>query len=101
MAELMDKYKTDDTGRRLANLVLAAGEFGRPYVLPPNTPADKVKIIREAFAKTLKDEAVLADAKANKLDIEPSTAEELDKLAKEVMSQPPDTVAQMKKLLGS
>jgi tripartite-type tricarboxylate transporter receptor subunit TctC len=101
MAELMDKYKTDDTGRRLANLVLAAGEFGRPYVLPPNTSADKVKIIREAFAKTLKDEAVLADAKANKLDIEPSTAEELDRLAKEVVSQPPDTVAQMKKLLGS
>jgi hypothetical protein len=44
---------------------------------------------------------MLADAKANKLDIEPSTAEELDRLAKEVLSQPPDTVAQMKKLLGS
>ena len=60
-----------------------------------------MKIIREAFAKTLKDEAVLADAKANKLDIEPSTAEELDRLAKEVVSQPPEIVAQMKKLLGS
>ena len=59
-----------------------------------------MKIIREAFAKTLKDEAMLADAKANKLDIEPSTAEELDRLAKEVVNQPPDTVAQMKKLLG-
>jgi tripartite-type tricarboxylate transporter receptor subunit TctC len=101
MAELMDKYRTDETGRRLANLVLAGGEFGRPYVLPPNTPSDKVRIIREAFAKTLKDEAALADAKANKLDIEPSTAEELERLAKEVVSQPPDIVAQMKKLLGS
>lgn len=101
IGELMDKYKTDDAGRRLANLVLAGGEFGRPYVLPPNTPADKVKIIREAFVKTLKDEAVLADAKANKLDIEPSTAEELDRLAKEVISQPPDIVAKMKKLLGN
>jgi tripartite-type tricarboxylate transporter receptor subunit TctC len=79
---------------------LAGGEFGRPYVLPPNTPGDKVKIIREAFAKTLKDEAVLADAKANKLDIEPSTAEELDRLAKEVISQPPDIVARMRKLLS-
>jgi tripartite-type tricarboxylate transporter receptor subunit TctC len=98
--ELMDKYKTDDAGRRLANLILAGGEFGRPYVLPPNTPADKVKIIREAFVKTLKDEAVLADAKVNKLDIEPSTAEELDRLAKEVLSQPPDIVGKMKKLLG-
>jgi tripartite-type tricarboxylate transporter receptor subunit TctC len=97
--ELMDKYKTDDTGRRLTSLILAGGEFGRPYVLPPNTPADKVKIIREAFAKTLKDEAMLADAKVNKLDIEPSTAEELDRLAREVISQPPDIVAKMKKLL--
>jgi tripartite-type tricarboxylate transporter receptor subunit TctC len=97
--ELMERYKTDDAGRRLSNLVLAGGEFGRPYVLPPNTPPDKVKIIREAFAKTLKDEAMLADARANKLDVEPSTGEELERLAKEVVSQPPDIVAQMKKLL--
>jgi hypothetical protein len=100
IGELMDKYKTDEAGRRLASLVLAGGEFGRPYILPPNTPADKVKIIREAFAKTMRDEAALADAKANKLDVEPSTAEELDKLAKEVLSQSPDTVARMRKLLG-
>ena len=98
--ELMDKYKTDDAGRRLANLVLAAGEFGRPYVLPPNTPADKVKIIREAFAKTLQDEAVREDAEKSKLELDPSTAEELERLAKEVVSQPPDTVARMKKLLS-
>lgn len=98
--ELMDKYKTAEEGRRLATLILAGGEFGRPYVLPPSTPADKVKILRDAFAKTLKDEAMLADAVANKLDIEPSTGEELERLAKQVMDQPPDTVAQMKKLLG-
>jgi hypothetical protein len=100
ITELMDKYKTDDAGRRLASLVLAGGEFGRPYVLPPNTPADKVKILREAFLKTMHDEAARADAVANKLDIEPSTGKELEKLAKEVLSQPPDTVARMKKLLG-
>jgi hypothetical protein len=98
--DLMDKYKTDDAGRRLANLVLAAGEFGRPYVLPPNTPADKVKIIREAFAKTLQDEVVMEDANKGKLEIDPSTAEELERLAKEVVSQPPDTVTRMKKLLS-
>ena len=98
--ELMDKYKTDDAGRRLANLILAGGEFGRPYVLPPNTPADKVKIIREAFAKTIQDEAVVADAKKKKLEIDPSTAEELETLAKEVIDQPPEIVEKMKKLLG-
>jgi len=98
--ELMDKHKTDDAGRRLANLILAGGEFGRPYVLPPNTPPDKVKILREAFAKTIQDEAVMADGKAKKLEFDPSTAEELETLAKEVVSQPPETVARMKKLLA-
>jgi len=98
--ELMDKYKTDDSGRRLTKLILAGGEFGRPYVLPPNTPNDKVKILQEAFAKTLKDQEMLADAKTNKLEIEASTAEELDKLAKEVISQPSEIVAKMKKLLA-
>jgi hypothetical protein len=41
-----------------------------------------------------------ADAKANNLDVEPSGAEELDRLAKEVVDQPPDIIAKMKKLLA-
>jgi tripartite-type tricarboxylate transporter receptor subunit TctC len=97
--ELMDQYKTDEAGRRLANLVLAGGEFGRPYVLPPNTPAERVKIIRAAFARTIQDEAAVAEARQNQLEIEPSTAESLEALAKEVVSQPPEIIARMKKLL--
>jgi len=97
--ELMDQYKANDAGRRLANLVLAGGEFGRPYVLPPNTPPDRVKMIREAFAKTLQDEAAIADGKQKNLEFDPSTAEELETLAKEVVTQPPEIVARVKKLL--
>ena len=98
--ELMDKYKTPEAGRNLATLVLAAGDFGRPYVMPPNTPPEQVKIIREAFEKTLRDEAVKADAKKKKLELDPSSAEELEKLAKEVTSQSPEIIARMKKLLA-
>jgi tripartite-type tricarboxylate transporter receptor subunit TctC len=98
--ELMDQYKTPQGGRSLATLVLAAGDFGRPYVLPPNTPADRVKIIREAFQKTLSDEAALADAKKKKLEIDPSSSDELEKLAKEVVSQPPEIVTKTKQLLA-
>lgn len=97
--EVMDQYKTPQAGRNLATLVLAGGDFGRPYVMPPNTPAEHLKIIREAFAKVLTDEAALADAKKKKLEIDPSTSDELEKLAKEVTSQPPEIVAKMKSLL--
>jgi tripartite-type tricarboxylate transporter receptor subunit TctC len=98
--ELMDQYKTPQAGRNLATLVLAAGDFGRPYAMPPNTPTQHVKTIREAFAKTLNDEAVKADAAKKKLEIDPSTYDELVKLAKEVTSQSPDVVGKMKTLLA-
>jgi tripartite-type tricarboxylate transporter receptor subunit TctC len=98
--ELMDQYKTPSEGKKLATLVLAGGQFGRPYVLPPKTPPDRVKIIREAFQKTLSDEAALADAKKKRLEIDPTSSEELEQLAKEVVSQPPEIVAKMRQLLA-
>jgi tripartite-type tricarboxylate transporter receptor subunit TctC len=97
--ELMDQYKTSEAGRSLATLVLAAGDFGRPYVMPPNTPPDRVKIIREAFQKTLRDEAALSDAKKKKLEIDPTTSDELEKLAKEVTSQPAEITKKVTQLL--
>ena len=97
--ELMDKYQTSPAGRSLATLVLAAGDFGRPYVMPANTPPDRVKIIREAFRKTLNDEAALADAKKKKLEIDPTSSDELEKLAQEVTSQPPEIVKKVTELL--
>jgi len=98
--ELMDQYKTPESARRLATLVLAAGDFGRPYVLTPNTPADRLNTFREAFEKTIKDEAVLAVAEKQKLGIDPTLGEELEKLAREVIAQPREVVERMSKLLG-
>lgn len=98
--ELMDQYKTPDTGRRLATLVLAAGDFGRPYVFPPNTPADRVKIMREAFTKVLNDPEALSEAEKRKLEISPTSGDELESLAKEVIGQPPEVVQKMRQMLG-
>jgi tripartite-type tricarboxylate transporter receptor subunit TctC len=98
--ELMDKYKTAENVRRLAKVVLAADEFGRPIVLPPGVPADRVKIIRDAFNKAINDPELIAQAEKRRLDLDPETGESLDKLAKEVMSTPPDIIEKVKKLIG-
>jgi hypothetical protein len=98
--ELMDEVKTDDTGRRLANVVLASGELGRPYLLPPGMPADRLKMLRDSFVKLMSDPAFLADVKKRGLEVEPSTGEELDKLAKDVLAQPPEVIERVKKLMG-
>jgi tripartite-type tricarboxylate transporter receptor subunit TctC len=98
--DLMDKYKTPEAVRRLVNVVLASDEIGRPIIFPPGVPADRVNIIRDAFNKTINDPALLAEAKRRRLDIDPAKGEELDVLAKEVMTTPADVVDRVKKLLG-
>ncbi|HEU4343127.1 MAG TPA: tripartite tricarboxylate transporter substrate-binding protein [Candidatus Binatia bacterium] len=98
--ELMDKYKTAEDVRRLAKVVLAADEFGRPIVFPPGVPPDRVKILRDAFNKAITDTALLAEAERRRLEIDPAKGEELDALAKEVMTTAPETVEKVKKLIG-
>jgi tripartite-type tricarboxylate transporter receptor subunit TctC len=99
--ELMDKYKTPENIRRLAKVILASGDFGRPLVTPPGTPTDRLKILRDAFNKSMNDPAIKADAEKRRLELDPGTGEELEALAKEVMSAPPDVVARVQKLLGN
>jgi tripartite-type tricarboxylate transporter receptor subunit TctC len=99
--ELMDKYRTSESGRSLAKLVLAAGDFGRPLVTPPGVPADRLKILRDAFNKSVHDPGLLAEAKKRRLEMDPGTGEELESLAREVMAASPDIIERMRKLLGN
>ena len=98
--DLMDKYKTSQPVRDLAKVLLASDEFGRPLVFPPGVPAELVKTMRDAFNKTIADPGFLAEAKRRRLDIDATPGEELDKLAKEVMTASPDSVERVKKLIG-
>jgi tripartite-type tricarboxylate transporter receptor subunit TctC len=98
--ELMDKHKTPDVGRRLARIVTASEIFQRPYMGPPGMRPELVKVIREAFEKTLKDNAFLEEVKSKKLDAEYTSGEELETLAKEMMSQRPEIIERLSKVLG-
>ena len=51
----MDQHKTADSARRLSAVILAANEIGRPIIATPGIPADRVKILRDAFMKTMND----------------------------------------------
>ncbi len=98
--EMMEKYRTPDAGKRLAKVVLAAGEFGRPMIASPGIPADRVKILRDAFNKTTNDPEFIAETKKRKFDLDPVSGEEMESLAKEVINQPAEIVERMKKLLA-
>ncbi len=96
--ELMDKYKTSEVGRRLARVILAGDELGRPMVAPPGVPADRVKILRDAYGKSLRDPDLLAEVQRSRLDMEPSTGEEIQNLFKELMTQPREVIERVRKI---
>lgn len=97
--ELMDRYKTPEAGRRLATVMLASGALGRPMLGSPGIPPDRVKILREAFDKTMKDPEFLAEIKKRKYELEPTRGEDLERTVKESMSQPQEIIQRMKKVL--
>jgi len=101
LPELMDQYKTSDSARRLTTVILAANEIGRPIIGTPGIPADRVKVLREAFMKSVTDPELLDDAKKKRLELDPVSGEDLQTLANELVAQPPEVIERMKKLLGT
>ena len=99
--EVMGTYKTPDATRRVAKVLLASGDLGRPFFGPPGMAAGRLKIFRDAFTKTMKDEALLAEAKKKQWDLDPMNGEELEKLAKEIMVQPPEVIERVRKILAN
>lgn len=100
LSELMDEFKTSDLGRRVVTVMLGSGELGRPIVTTPGLPPERTKILRDAFMKSMNDPALLADAAKSRLEITPVGGEELTKIAKEVIEQPPEVIERIRKILA-
>jgi len=97
--ELFDKENAPEASRRVAQVILAAEGIGRPVLATPGTPADRVKTLRDAFAKSIKDPELLAEAKKGRMEVDPSSGEELEALIRKVLDQPPEVVGRVKKFL--
>ena len=96
--ELMDEYKTPATKRRVAEAMLQGGEWARPLIAPPTTPADVVKTLRDGYEKASKDPELLAEAKKLSVEVVPLRGEQLQKTAADIIKQPPEVTEQIKKL---
>jgi tripartite-type tricarboxylate transporter receptor subunit TctC len=92
---ILDQAKTDEQKQAL-NLALARLEFGRPFFMPPNVPADRVNAIRRAFDATMKDKEFLAEAEKLKIEIDPLNGEQVAALIEKIYKTPADTVARVR-----
>jgi tripartite-type tricarboxylate transporter receptor subunit TctC len=97
--EIFEKENTPDESRRVADVILRGGDFGRPMFVTPGTPADRVNILRQAYVKAMNNPELLAEAKKGRMDVEMVTGEQLQALAQRVINQPPAVIQRVKKIL--
>jgi tripartite-type tricarboxylate transporter receptor subunit TctC len=80
----------DPDSKRLFEIAFTEQVMGRPFLLPPGVPADRVKALRAAFDATMNDKAFLDDAASQKVEIDPVSGEEINALLDRVYAAPPD-----------
>ena len=95
-----DLLKNDPKKQQVFQLISSSADIGRPFIAPKQVPADRLKVLRDAFNATMKDAKFLADAQKLKLMVAPMTGEEIEKELKEIYQAPPDVIAMAKEITG-
>jgi len=84
----------------MAALILAPNKMGRPLFAPPGLAAERVAILRRAFAESMRDPALIAEAAKMELQIDFLSGAETEALVRRLYATPPDVVEATRKLLN-
>jgi tripartite-type tricarboxylate transporter receptor subunit TctC len=95
---LVSEVIKDENQLRAYRAYMAQMEYSRPSTIAPNTPRERVEILRRAFKSTLADSDFLAQANKLKLDITYVAGEECEKWVDEVLSLSPKMKEELKYL---
>ena len=92
-------FATTPENRQVMELIYSSETFGRPYMMSPGVPAERVAALREAFMKTMRDEELLAEAQRVGVVIDPISGEELQALAEKIFATPAAVVERAKQAM--
>ncbi|MCZ6620609.1 MAG: hypothetical protein O7C72_01725 [Deltaproteobacteria bacterium] len=71
----------------------------RPYSLPPGVPKDRVRILQKAFMATMRDPALLKEAKKSNLEITPIDGPATGKVLANLGKYDPAMISRLKEIL--
>jgi hypothetical protein len=95
------RYLKSDDDRRLFEFLVSEQEFQRPFVLPPGTPKERVDILRAAFDATMKDAALLAEAKKTGVSLAPASGDVVQALVEKTYATPANLVKRSEAIRAS
>lgn len=94
-----EDFAPNKTAKTVMAMRSAPDKVGRPYVAPPNTPPEALKILREAFAKAAKDPELQEDCAKQKMDVNYVNNGESLKIINDILGQPDDIARELSKFM--
>jgi len=92
-------FATSPENRKIMELIYSSETFGRPYMMAPGVPAERVDALRKAFLATMRDKELLADTQRIGLAIDPISGEDLQALAATIFATPAPFVEKVKEAM--
>lgn len=77
-------YAKSDEDRQVLDFIFGPQVLGRPHFAPPGVPEIRVAALRKAFDDTMKDKAFVADADKLRIDVEPVSGVEMQKIIQRI-----------------
>ena len=85
--------------RSIIRLLTASAEVGGPFIASLAVPADRIKILRDAFDATIKDPQFLADADKLHMPVTPRNGQAAQKVVENIYLTPDDIVQAARKIM--
>lgn len=98
---LAEQFTKNAEGKQMLNLLRAPREIDKTYSAPPGVPAERVQALRDALAATYSDASFLKEAQDAKVEIDPKSAAEVEKVVAELLGTPKDVLQKYKQITGS
>ncbi len=92
--------KTDEARQLIRAGTVDPSRITRLYATTPGTPKERVQILRKAFQDTLRDPEFVAETNKAKLEIDPLTGEEIEKIVAGLFSTSPAMVSKLADVLA-
>jgi hypothetical protein len=95
----LDLAKTEEARQLIRAGAIVPGIMTRLYAVHPDTPPARFQALRQAFLATLKDPEFLAEAQQSRLDVDPISGEEIERMVRELFALPEPLKARLKSVL--
>ena len=98
---LLTELARTEEQRHILELISSPTVLGKAFLAPPGVAADRLAVLRKAFAAMLRDSAFVSEAQKLQIEIHPMSAEQVARVVADTINAPPDLVAKARAAMAA